>query len=161
MHQLCGLQFVFSSFQLIVYESNLIASKLLHEQDHWHQLRLCLFFIFVLCHSHFSLFTDQNYERKPQTAPVCSCRNVMFLHLLFMIQYNAKSRIGYKCIPALLQETALCQELYSHPALSYVHPESCGGVYKGCYSVLKRRHQPLHPFHSKIMMLGTSASCLY
>lgn len=72
MHQLCGLQFVFSSFQLIVYESNLIASKLLHEQDHWHQLRLCLFFIFVLCHSHFSLFTDQNYELKPQTAPVCT-----------------------------------------------------------------------------------------
>lgn len=72
MHQLCGLQFVCSSFQLIVYESNLIASKLLHEQDHWHQLRLCLFFIFVLCHSHFSLFTDQNYELKPQTAPVCT-----------------------------------------------------------------------------------------
>lgn len=72
MHQLCGLQFVCSSFQLIVYESNLIASKLLHEQDHWHQLHLCLFFIFVLCHSHFSLFTDQNYELKPQTAPVCT-----------------------------------------------------------------------------------------
>lgn len=72
MHQLCGLQFVFSSFQLIVYESNLIASKLLHEQDHWHQLHLCLFFTFVLCHSHFSLFTDQNYELKPQTAPVCT-----------------------------------------------------------------------------------------
>lgn len=72
MHQLCGLQFVWSSFQLIVYESNLIASKLLHEQDHWHQLHLCLFFIFVLCHSHFSLFTDQNYELKPQTAPVCT-----------------------------------------------------------------------------------------
>lgn len=72
MHQLCGLQFVFSSFQLIVYESNPIASKLLHEQDHWHQLHLCLFFIFVLCHSHFSLFTDQNYELKPQTVPVCT-----------------------------------------------------------------------------------------
>lgn len=72
MHQLCGLQFVCSSFQLIVYESNLIASKLRHEQDHWHQLHLCLFFIFVLCHSHFSLFTDQNYELKPQTAPVCT-----------------------------------------------------------------------------------------
>lgn len=33
---------------------------------------VCLFFIFVLCYSHFSLFTDQNYELKPQTAPVCT-----------------------------------------------------------------------------------------
>lgn len=122
---------------------------------------ISLFFIFFLCHSHFCLFTDQNWTKTTDRASLHSCRNVMFLHLLFMIQYNAKSRICYKCIPALLQETALCQELYSHPALSYFHPESCGGVYKGCYSVLKRRHQPLHPFHSKIMMLGTSASCLY
>lgn len=161
MHQFCGLQFVFSSFQLIVYESNLIASKLLHEQDHLDQLHPSLFYFCSLPLTFFFVHWSKLWTKTTDCASLHSCRNVMFLHLLFMIQYNAKSRIGYKCIPAVLQETALCQELYSHPALSYVHPESCGGVYKGCYSVLKRRHQPLHTFHSKIMMLGTSASCLY
>lgn len=49
----------------------------------------------------------------------------------------------------LQQETALCQELHSHPTLHHLHPEGGSSVHKGRCPVLKWRHQPLHPFYSK------------
>ncbi|XP_026015736.1 growth hormone releasing hormone receptor, like isoform X2 [Astatotilapia calliptera] len=92
------------------------------------------------CPAVFSLF------RNSTDGGVLLCLSEAHIHHWLQ---HLSSGVGCCCVdPATLQETALCQELYSHPALSYVHPESCGGVYKGCYSVLKRRHQPLHPFHS-------------
>ncbi|XP_036971563.1 growth hormone releasing hormone receptor, like isoform X3 [Acanthopagrus latus] len=92
------------------------------------------------CPAIFSLFKNNT------DGAVILCHSEADIHR--RVQHLSGSA-GCRCAhPVALQEAALCQELHPHPALHHIHPEGCRCVHKGCDAVLKRGHEPLHPFHS-------------